>query len=96
MIFNDCKQLFQEKAKNGKIGWDNHRECLFKFKQTLDQCYRNMLWHFRYTNNCERCVFWDEVYKRHLAKINDDNSDCDSITDEDMLKAAEEVDAASS
>lgn len=91
MIFDDMKKEFQSRAKDNKVEWGDVRELLFKMKKTTDQWYRNMMWHFLYTE-CENCEYWDEVYRRHVANV-----ECSSqeVSDEDMLKAAMEVDGAS-
>lgn len=91
MIFDDMKKEFQSRCTENKIDWGGVREMLFKFKKTMDQQYRNMLWHFLNTD-CEKCTYWDEVYRKHVANVEQSPQE---ISDEDMLQAAMEVDGAS-
>nr|ASC49359.1 NP1 [Dromedary camel bocaparvovirus 1] len=101
-IFDWGKKQFQSAAVDGRIGWDAFREILFGYKRLVDQPYRNMMWHFRMGEKCEKCEYWDEVYQKHLAHV---DSNCDSpmdtssptdqnteLTDQEMLEA---VDASS-
>nr|AKP16715.1 NP1 [Human bocavirus] len=94
-IFNEMKQQFQQLQIDNKIGWDNTRELLFNQKKTLDQKYRNIFWHFRNNSDCERCNYWDDVYRRHLANVSS-QTEADEITDEEMLSAAESMEADAS
>ena len=66
---------------------------MFNQKKTLDQMYRNMMWHFRHTP-CDKCKYWDNVYSEHLANVTSHPQDTE-ISDADMLKAAMEIDGAS-
>lgn len=91
-IFNTLKQSFQSRAINGKITWDGVREILFEQKKTLDQYYRNMMYHFRLGEKCERCCYWDDVYKKHLANI-PTTSVSTEISDSEMLEVALSFDA---
>lgn len=59
----------------------------------LDQYYRNMMYHFALGGNCEKCNYWDDVYKKHLANVNTVFSPTE-ISDTEMLEAAMTVDAA--
>lgn len=91
MIFDVMKKEFQSRCTENKLDWAGVREMLFHFKKTMDQQYRNMLWHFRNTK-CEKCDYWDNVYCKHVANVEQSPQE---ISDEDMLKAAMEVDGAS-
>lgn len=53
-----------------------------------------MFWHFRHAQDCERCEYWDDVYRMHLANVS--LSAESDVTDEEMLAAAEtmELDAS--
>lgn len=90
-IFNTYKAKFQEIAICNKIDWDQTRELLFSFKKEIDQCYRNMMYHFRHSPQCENCKYWDDVYTRHLAKATEPAyNPCvtqggDEVTDEEMM-----------
>nr|QPO14346.1 nonstructural protein [Bovine parvovirus 1]QPO14350.1 nonstructural protein [Bovine parvovirus 1] len=92
-IFNELKQSFQSKAIDGKLNWEGVRELLFEQKKCLDTWYRNMMYHFALGGDCEKCDYWDDVYKKHLANV-DTYSVAEEITDSEMLEAAEAVDAA--
>lgn len=82
------QQEFQKVAKDNKVGWMDCREILFEFKKTLDQWYRNMFWHLRFSHDCEKCNYWDTVYAQHMAKVNDVSNE---ITDEEMLEAVDDM-----
>lgn len=86
------KQKFQEKANDGKIDWETCKELLFYFKKEQDQGYRNMMWHFKNTN-CDKCDFWDDVYRTSTANVSVDP--IQEISDEECLKAAMEADGSS-
>lgn len=86
------KQAFQERQENNKVSWDDVREILFRFKRELDVQYRNMFWHFTHARDCERCNYWDNVYVRHLAGLSQQEEE---INDQEMLAAAEALDASS-
>nr|AJC01336.1 non-structural protein [Human bocavirus] len=94
-IFNEMKQQFQQLQLDNKIGWDNARELLFSQKKSLDQQYRNMFWHFRNASDCERCNYWDNVYRMHLAHVSS-QTESEEITDEEMLSAAESMETDAS
>lgn len=49
-----------------------------------------MMYHFRFSD-CNKCVYWDDVYKKHLANV-DTVSNSTEITDEEMLAAADAAD----
>lgn len=95
MIFNKCQSDFQAVATGGMIDWNKCKELLFGLKKEMDQKYRNMMWHFSQGEPCERCKFWDNVYKAEQARvqlescINDDV--IPEITDQEMLEVAEEM-----
>nr|QTZ83140.1 MAG: nonstructural protein [Elaphodus cephalophus bocaparvovirus] len=89
-IFNGLKQEFQSRAVEGKCDWERVREILFVQKKHLDQYYRNMMYHFRFSE-CNKCTYWDDVYKKHLANV-DTVSNSTEITDEEMLAAADAAD----
>lgn len=93
-IYNEAKPGFQGRATDNKITWDDCKELLFNFKKTMDQHYRNMLWHFRRGGECQKCTYWDDVYLQHLAKVQQDQTD-DSldISDAEMLSAVEDMEA---
>lgn len=74
----------------GKCDWERVREILFVQKKHLDQYYRNMMYHFRFSE-CNKCTYWDDVYKKHLANV-DTVSNSTEITDEEMLAAADAAD----
>lgn len=93
MIFNHCKQKFQEFQKDNKIGWEETKEILFQMKKEMDQKYRNMMWHFSKTN-CEKCKYWDRVFTEHTANVSISTQDGEP-TDEECIKAAMEVDGSS-
>nr|AJE63438.1 NP1 [Human bocavirus]AJE63442.1 NP1 [Human bocavirus] len=93
-IFNEMKQKFQELQIDGKINWDTTRELLFTQKKTLDQSYRNMLYHFRHSPDCSRCEYWDDVYRKHLANVSSQESE--EVTDEEMLSAVESMETNAS
>lgn len=82
--------MFQSRAHDNKIGWDDAREMLFQLKKTLDQWNRNMLWHFN-KSQCEKCTYWNDVYEKHIANVNDSSQE---ITDDEILQAAMEVDGS--
>lgn len=88
------KQKFQELQIDGKISWDTTRELLFTQKKTLDQGYRNMLYHFRHSPDCPRCDYWDDVYRKHLANVSSQESE--EVTDEEMLSAVESMETNAS
>nr|ASC49379.1 NP1 [Dromedary camel bocaparvovirus 2] len=68
-IFNDCKQEFQSRARDGKIEWNDCKEILFSLKRELDRGYRNMMWHFKNKRDCFPCEYWDTVYRDHLEEM---------------------------
>nr|UMB41520.1 NP1 [Bocaparvovirus carnivoran2] len=95
-IFNSGKPLFQSKCSNNLVSWDVVREILFEFKKTIDQKYRNMLWHFGRGGYCNKCEYWDNVYLEHLANVDSSNDVVmQEISDAEMLEAAMEIDGAS-
>ncbi|AEM37594.1 NP [California sea lion bocavirus 1] len=92
MIFNITKPKFQEKAVDNKVTWDVVRELLFDFKKSMDQSYRNMLWHMARGGKCDKCEYWDQVYMQHLANVTSPDVHMQDVSDEDMVSAAMEVD----
>ena len=84
--------MFQSKCCENKVEWVDVREILFEYKKHSDQKARNMLWHFR-ERACEKCVYWDDVYKRHIADVKPECSQGE-VTDEEMVQAAMEVDGS--
>lgn len=90
-IFSEGKQSFQKRAKENKVEWNDVREILFEMKKSVDQMYRNMLWHFRHSD-CERCKYWDEMYATHLAKVK--LLDSQELSDAEMMQAAMEIDGS--
>ncbi|AVR53751.1 NP1 protein [Rodent bocavirus] len=90
-IFDEMKAEFQGKCTDGKIEWADAREMLFKFKKEMDKDYRSMLWHFRFTE-CEKCAFWDEVYKKHMANVHYDPPQ--ELSDAELLEAVAEIEKA--
>lgn len=93
-IFDEGRKQFQLKCKDNKCEWGDVREILFQLKKYIDQCNRNMMWHFR-ERNCEKCEYWDDFYKKHVANV-EHNSKSQEVTDEEMLAAAMEVDGSDS
>ncbi|AEM37607.1 NP [California sea lion bocavirus 3] len=91
-IFNEGKPLFQSKCTNNLVSWDIVREMLFQFKKTMDQKYRNILYHGMRGADCDKCKYWDNVYLEHLANIETNDVVMQDISDEEMLSAAMEVD----
>nr|WCR62142.1 MAG: NP1 [Parvovirinae sp.] len=98
LVFDKARRDFQQAAVDGRIGWTDFREILFQFKKLLDQSYRNMMYHFSLGGNCDKCTYWDEVYKKHLAGIDNDDSDAmqcspptggDEVSDQEMLDLAD-------
>lgn len=77
------------------MDWGSCKEIMFDFKKGMDQCYRNIMWHFTHTPDCPKCKYWDNVYLQHLAKA-DDPSNSTEVTDAEMLSLAEtmEVDGS--
>ena len=92
-IFTEGMRDFQKRCKDNKCEWKDVREILFGLKKVLDQGYRNMMYHFRHTQ-CEKCNYWDEVYKMHLANVSPSETEPQELTDEEILAAAMEVDGA--
>nr|WRQ19898.1 MAG: NP1 protein [Bocaparvovirus sp.] len=90
-VFDEMKKEFQSRCKDGKVEWADVREMLFKFKKCTDKDYRSMLWHFRFTS-CEKCDFWDDVYKKHMANVHYDTPQ--ELTDAELLAAVEEAEAS--
>lgn len=86
-IFDEMKAEYQSRCTDGKIEWVDAREMLFKFKKAVDKDYRSMLWHFRFTD-CEKCDFWDEMYKKHMANVHHEPPQ--ELTDEELLAAVQE------
>lgn len=89
-VLNTAKEHFQSLAENNVVDWKGVREILFDCKKTLDQWYRNMLWHFAKGGPCSRCVFWDDVYQKFLARV--DSTLQEEVSDADLLSAAMEMD----
>lgn len=98
-IFNVSQKDFQSKAVGGKCDWNECREMLFKLKKEIDQKYRNIMYHFSQGEKCDRCEYWDSMYKAHQAQVEIDNampSVSTEVSDVEMLELAEsmEVDGA--
>lgn len=57
--------------------------------------YRSMMYHFRFTD-CQKCGYWDEFYRGHLANITPIEtvppSPLPEISDVEMLEAVEHMD----
>lgn len=87
-VFDEMKAEFQSRCKEGKVEWVDVREMLFRFKKAMDKDYRSMMWHFRFTK-CEKCDFWDDVYKRHIANVYHEPPQ--ELTDEELLAAVQET-----
>ncbi len=87
-VFDDMKAEFQSRCKEGKVEWVDVREMLFRFKKAMDKDYRSMMWHFKFTE-CEKCDFWDDVYKKHLANVYHEPPQ--ELTDEELLAAVQET-----
>lgn len=87
-VFDEMKAEFQSRCKEGKVEWVDVREMLFRFKKSMDKDYRSMMWHFRFTG-CEKCDFWDDVYKRHIANVYHEPPQ--ELTDEELLAAVQET-----
>nr|AXF73554.1 NP1 [Canine minute virus] len=92
-ILNEGKPKFQSVCHENKITWDQCREMLFEFKKTIDQKYRNIMYHMGRGGFCQKCCYWDDVYTKHLANVNDALTQ--DLSDADMLSAAMEVDGSS-
>lgn len=93
-IFDVAQKQFQSAQSHNQIDWKACRNILFDFKKTIDQQYRNMFWHFRNGGECEKCVYWDDVYRMHLANVDSASVSQPEITDEEMLEAAMAVDGS--
>ncbi|AVW82261.1 NP1 protein [Rodent bocavirus] len=87
-VFDDMKAEFQSRCKEGKVEWVDVREMLFRFKKAMDKDYRSMMWHFKFTE-CEKCDFWDDVYKKHMANVYHEPPQ--ELTDEELLAAVQET-----
>lgn len=87
-VFDEMKAEFQSRCKEGKVEWVDVREMLFRFKKAMDKDYRSMMWHFRFTE-CEKCDFWDDVYKKHMANVYHEPPQ--ELTDEELLAAVQET-----
>lgn len=87
-VFDEMKAEFQSRCKEGKVEWVDVREMLFRFKKSMDKDYRSMMWHFRFTE-CDKCDFWDDVYKRHIANVYHEPPQ--ELTDEELLAAVQET-----
>ena len=46
-------------------------------------------------SDCERCNYWDNVYRMHLAHVSS-QTESEEITDEEMLSAAESMETDAS
>ena len=92
-IFDLAKKDFQSVSKNNCITWDQHRELLFSYKRCLDNMYRSMMYHFRFTE-CHKCGYWDDMYRQHLANVTPIESVPPSVgelSDVEMLEAVESM-----
>nr|QBA84421.1 MAG: NP1 [Porcine bocavirus 3] len=92
-IFDMAKKDFQSVAKQNCVTWDQHRELLFTFKRCLDNMYRSMMYHFRFTD-CQKCPYWDDVYRQHLANVTPIETVPPSpleLSDVEMLEAVESM-----
>nr|QWQ59405.1 NP1 [Bocaparvovirus sp.] len=87
-VFDEMKAEFQSRCKEGKVEWVDVREMLFRFKKSMDKDYRSMMWHFKFTE-CEKCDFWDDVYKKHMANVYHEPPQ--ELTDEELLAAVQET-----
>lgn len=71
------------------------REILFSYKKAMDQRYRNIMYHLALGGNCDRCKYWDEVYKAHQAQVELDkvppSGSSTEVKDEEMLELAESM-----
>lgn len=101
LIYNQLQSDFQSLAEGGKVDWTNCKEMLFKLKKEIDQKYRNMMWHFSQGGACERCKYWDDMYRAYQAQVETDSQapsvvPSTEISDVEMLSAVEsmEVDGA--
>lgn len=91
-IFDEGKKMFQSKCTENKIEWNDCREILFTLKKYIDQCNRNMLWHFR-EGQCEKCDYWDKMYREHMANVDSSNKS-QEVSDKELLEAAMEMDGS--
>nr|AHK26982.1 NP1 [Porcine bocavirus 3] len=92
-IFDMAKKDFQSVAKQNCVTWDQHRELLFTFKRCLDNMYRSMMYHFRFTP-CQKCEYWDDFYRQHLANVTPIETVPPSsieVSDVEMLEAVESM-----
>nr|AHK26967.1 NP1 [Porcine bocavirus 3] len=93
-IFDMAKKDFQSVARNNCITWDQHRELLFTYKRCLDNMYRSMMYHFRFTE-CHKCDYWDNMYRQHLAGVSPIEtvapSSVGELSDVEMLEAVESM-----
>ena len=92
-IFDMAKKDFQSVAKQNCVTWDQHRELLFTFKRCLDNMYRSMMYHFRFTE-CQKCGYWDDFYRQHLANVTPIETVPPSsleVSDVEMLEAVESM-----
>nr|AWW25130.1 NP1 [Porcine bocavirus] len=93
-IFDMAKKDFQSVARNNCVTWDQHRELLFTYKRCLDNMYRSMMYHFRFTE-CHKCDYWDNMYRQHLAGVSPPEtvapSSVGELSDVEMLEAVEQM-----
>nr|QBA84453.1 MAG: NP1 [Porcine bocavirus 3] len=92
-IFDMAKKDFQSVARNNCVTWDQHRELLFTYKRCLDNMYRSMMYHFRFTE-CHKCDYWDDFYRQHLAGVTPPETVAPSsvgVSDVEMLEAVESM-----
>ena len=93
-IFDVGKKEFQSVARQNCITWDQCRELLFTYKRCLDNMYRSMMYHFRFTE-CQKCPYWDDVYRQHLANVTPIEtvppSPLPELSDVEMLEAVESM-----
>nr|QBA84373.1 MAG: NP1 [Porcine bocavirus 3] len=92
-IFDVGKKEFQSVARQNCITWDQCRELLFTYKRCLDNMYRSMMYHFRFTE-CHKCHYWDDFYRQHLAGVSPiETIPPSSLGDSDveMLEAVESM-----
>ncbi|ATV81495.1 NP1 [Rhinolophus sinicus bocaparvovirus 2] len=91
-IFDVGKKEFQSVARQNCITWDQCRELLFTYKRCLDTMYRSIMYHFKFTP-CQKCPFWDDVYRQHLANVTPIESvpPVGELSDVEMLEAVESM-----
>nr|QTZ97563.1 NP1 [Porcine bocavirus] len=92
-IFDMAKKDFHSVAEPNCVTCNQHRELLFTFKRCLDNMYRSMMYHFRFTE-CQKCGYWDDFYRQHLANVTPIETVPPSsieVSDVEMLEAVESM-----